>query len=61
MNLRTIGQREARVVLVEDGAENLHRLQHLRRRQGLAADGQHAVADERLGQRASGPRPERGR
>ncbi len=46
MNLWAIRQGKAGVVLVEHGAEDLHRRQHLRRCQRLLSDCQHAVACE---------------
>ena len=46
MDLRTLRQRKARVVLVEDLAEQRHGLQELRRREALAADRQNVMADE---------------
>ncbi len=47
VDLRTIRQRKARVVLREHLAEQLHRIEQLRRRQMLIAEHQHRVLDER--------------
>jgi hypothetical protein len=46
VDLRAVRQGEARVVLLEDGAEQLDRREHLRRRELLVADRQHPVLDE---------------
>jgi hypothetical protein len=53
MNLGAIRQREARVVLMEHRTEDLHCLQHTRRRQRLLTDRQHAVACEGVDQLCS--------
>ncbi len=59
MDLRALGQREARVVLREDLAEQLHGREQLLRREMLVAQHQHGVIHEGAVQPSAQPRIDR--